>query len=421
MSACAKSDGRAVQALALMHTTTAITLTLLVLAYAVVSGVVRRWYVAPALIFVAFGVALGPSVLGVVDVQNADAESFTILAQLALTVILFNQASRLNLRTELRRGHLTVRLLAIGIPMTVGLGTLTAAVLLPVLPVWEAVCLAVIVAPTEVALIEALLEDRRIPEHIRHALSAESGFYDGFALAALLAALAVASEQQDPELARWVWFGVRTEFVSVALGAGIGLIGTAVIVRSRARGWMSQTWAQLATLALALIAFAAGEQLHASGFVAAFVAGLAFALVSMITRQTAEATQVSDAVGELLELLVFVMFGAFAVIAAWRDAGWRVVVFAIVALFAVRIVAVLLAMIRSDVPLSNTLFMGWFGPRGIGTLVLGLLVVDKGEIQQHNVITQAVVVTVTLSLVLHSVTAPLAVRLAATAGSAESG
>jgi len=305
--------------------------------------------------------------------------------------------------------------------MTVGLGTLTAAVLLPVLPVWEAVCLAVIVAPTEVALIEALLEDRRIPEHIRHALSAESGFYDGFALAALLAALAVASEQQDPELARWVWFGVRTEFVSVALGAGIGLIGTAVIVRSRARGWMSQTWAQLATLALALIAFAAGEQLHASGFVAAFVAGLAFALVSMITRQTTEATQVSDAVGELLELLVFTMFGAFAVIAAWRDAGWRVVVFAIVALFAVRIVAVLLAMIRSDVPLSNTLFMGWFGPRGIGTLVLGLLVVDKGEIQQHNVITQAVVVTVTLSLVLHSVTAPLAVRLAADAGSAESG
>ena len=107
------------------------------------------------------------------------------------------------------------------------------------------------------------------------------------------------------------------------------------------------------------------------------------------------------------------MFGAFAVIAAWRDVGWRVVVFAIVALFAVRVVAVLLAMIRSDVPLSNTLFMGWFGPRGIGTLVLGLLVVDKGEIQQGTVIAQAVVVTVTLSLVLHSLTAPLAVRLAA--------
>lgn len=191
------------------------------------------------------------------------------------------------------------------------------------------------------------------------------------------------------------------------------MIGTAVIVRSRERGWMSPTWAQLATVALALISFAAGERLHASGFVAAFAAGLAFAVVSTTVGQTADTTQVSDAIGELLELLVFATFGAFAVIEAWRDVGWRVVVFAIVALFAVRIVAVLLAMIRSDVPLSNTLFMGWFGPRGIGTLVLGLLVVGKGEIQQGTVITQAVVITVTLSLVLHSLTAPLAVRLAA--------
>ena len=119
---------------------------------------------------------------------------------------------------------------------------------------------------------------------VRHALSAESGFYDGFALAALFAALAVASEQKDPEPARWVWFGVRTELVSVALGVGIGLIGTAVIVRSRARGWMSPTWAQLATVALALISFAAGERLHASGFVAAFAAGLAFAVVSTTRR-----------------------------------------------------------------------------------------------------------------------------------------
>jgi sodium/hydrogen antiporter len=398
-----------------MHTTTAFVLTALVLAYAVVSGLVRRWYVAPALIFVAFGMALGPSALGVVDVKSSDAASFTVLAQIALTVILFNQASRLDLGVALARGHLTVRLLAIGIPVTVALGTLTAAVLLPVLPVWEAVCLAVIVAPTEAALIDAVLVDRRIPEQVRHALSAESGFYDGFALAALLAAVAVAAEHKHPEPARWAWFAFRTEFVSVALGAVVGVIGTTVIVRSRAHGWMSPTWAQLATLALALVSFGAGEELHASGFVAAFAAGLAFATVSSVTGETVESTQVSDAVGELLELLVFAMFGAFAVITGWRDVGWRVVVFAIVAVFVVRVVAVLVAMFRADVPVSDTLFMGWFGPRGIGTLVLGLLVIDKGVIEQRGVIAQAVVVTVTLSLVLHSLTAALSVRLAAKA------
>jgi sodium/hydrogen antiporter len=103
------------------------------------------------------------------------------------------------------------------------LGTLTAVLVLRVLPFWEAACLAVIVAPTEVALIDALLEDRRIPERVRHALSVESGFYDGFALAALLAALALASEQTDHAPGRWVWFAIRTELVTVAVGIAIGL------------------------------------------------------------------------------------------------------------------------------------------------------------------------------------------------------
>ena len=113
-----------------MHSQTAFALTCLVLGYAVVSGLVRQWYVAPALIFVVFGMALGPSGLGLIDVENADAESFTVLAQLALTVILFNQASRLNLRTVLGRGRLTVRLLAIGIPVSITLGTVAATVLI---------------------------------------------------------------------------------------------------------------------------------------------------------------------------------------------------------------------------------------------------------------------------------------------------
>jgi NhaP-type Na+/H+ or K+/H+ antiporter len=153
--------------------------------------------------------------------------------------------------------------------------------------------------------------------------------------------------------------------------------------------------------------------LHASGFVTAFAGGLAYAMVSSRADATSETTQVSDAVGELLELLVFAMFGGFAVIQVWRDVGWRVVVFAVVALFVVRVIAVLLAMVRAGLPLASTLFMGWLGPRGIGTLVLGLLVIDKGEIAQAPLISQAVVVTVTVSLVLHSLTAPLAVRLAA--------
>jgi NhaP-type Na+/H+ or K+/H+ antiporter len=342
-------------------------------------------------------------------------EGFTVLAQLALTVILFNQASMLDLRAALRGRHLQRRLLTIGIPVTLILGTVTAIVLLPALPIWQAVCVAVIAAPTEVALIEALVEDRRIPEQVRHALSVESGFYDGLALAVLLAALALASEQTDHLAGRWIGFVLRTEVLSAVVGIAIGALGGTLATRARNRSWMSDTWAQLATLALALVCFGVGERFHGSGFVSAFAGGLAYALTSTKGGGHPHAMQVSAAAAELLELVVFAIFGGFAVIPAFRQADWRVLVFAIAAVLAVRMVAVAVALIGTGQSARNTLLMGWFGPRGIGSLVIGLLVIESGAIDETSLITEVTVVAVTLSLVLHGLTAPFGVRLFAKA------
>lgn len=193
-----------------MTSITAFVLTLLVICYAAVSGLVKRWYVAPALIFVAIGMVLGPFGFHVID-GGPDASTFTVAAQLALTVILFNQAVGLDLSAVVHRREVTFRLLVVGIPLAITLGVGTALLLLPVMPLWEAVFLAAIVAPTEVALIDALLDDERVPQRVRHAMATESGFYDGFALAALLAALAVASERADSEKSHWGYFLLRTE------------------------------------------------------------------------------------------------------------------------------------------------------------------------------------------------------------------
>jgi NhaP-type Na+/H+ or K+/H+ antiporter len=400
-----------------VHYTTPLVLAVLVLGYAVVSERVNRSFIAPALIFLLLGMGLGPFGLGVLE-AGAGTEGYTVLAQLALTVILFNQAATLRLDRIRVHGPVTLRLLIVGIPLTVLLGALTATVLLPVLPWWEAVCVAAIVAPTEAALIEALLEDRRIPERVRHALSVESGFYDGFALAILLTALALASEHTEnagPSNVNWVWFMFSTEFASLLAGGAVGLLGGLVVAWSRRHEWMSDTWAQLATLALAFVCFQLGEQIEASGFVAAFTGGLAFSLITRRRTDEDIPTQVSDAAAQLLELMVFAMFGAFAVIDGWLRADWRVVLFAVLALFAVRIVTVLVSLVRTDLPMSDRWFIGWFGPRGIGTVVLGLLVINRGEIENTELISTVVVVTVTLSLLLHSLTlAPGIGRLAST-------
>lgn len=397
-----------------MHHTTPLVLAVLVLGYAVVSEQVNRSYVAPALIFLILGMALGPFGLGLLE-AGPGTEGYTVLAQLALTVILFNQAANLHFDRIRLHGPVTLRLLIVGVPLTIVMGALTAAVLLPVLPWWEAVCLAAVVAPTEAALIEALLEDRRIPERVRHALSVESGFYDGFALAILLTALALASEQADRSDVNWVWFIFSTEFLSLLAGGAVGLIGGVVVAWSRRRDWMNDIWGQLATLALALVCFGVGERIEASGFVAAFTGGLAFSFVTRRKTDNPLSSQVCDATAQLLELMVFAMFGAFAVIDGWRQADWRIVAFAVLALFAVRIVAVLVSLVRTDLRMSDRLFIGWFGPRGIGTVVLGLLVVNRGEILHADVIATVVVVTVTLSLVLHSVTTRPGIRRLASA------
>ena len=392
-----------------MHYTTPLVLAVLVVGYAAVSEQVNRSFIAPALIFLLLGMGLGPFGLHALD-AGPGTEGYTVLAQLALTVILFNQAANLNFDRIRLQGAVSLRLLIVGIPLTVVLGALTAAVLLPVLPWWEAVCLAAVVAPTEVALIEALLEDRRIPERVRHALSVESGFYDGFALAILLTALALASEQADRSDVNWAWFIFSTEVLSLLAGGAVGLIGGAVVAWSRRREWMNDIWAQLATLALAFVCFGVGERIDASGFVAAFTGGLAFSFMTRRKTGNPLSSQVCDATAQLLELMVFAMFGAFAVIDGWRHADWRIVAFSMMALFAVRIVAVLVSLVRTDLLMPDRLFIGWFGPRGIGTVVLGLLVVDRGEILHADIIATVVVVTVTLSLVLHSLTTAPGIR-----------
>jgi len=397
-----------------VHYTTPLVLAVLVLGYAVVSERVNRLYVAPALIFVILGMALGPFGLHLLE-AGSGTEGYTVLAQLALTVILFGQAAKMRFDRIGPHGPVTLRLLIIGIPLTVLLGAVTAAALLPVLPWWEAVCLGAIVAPTEVALIESLMEDRRIPERVRHALSVESGFNDGFALAALLIALGLASARTDPGKGHWAWFIFSTEILSLLAGGLVGLVGGAIVTWSRRREWMTDTWAQLATLALAFICFQLGERIEASGFVAAFTGGLAFSFVSRRCSEDEPPTQVSDAAGQLLELLVFAMFGAFAVIDGWRQANWRIVLFALLALFAVRMVSVLIALVATDLPMSSRVFIGWFGPRGIGTVVLGLLVVNRGELESIGLISTVVVVTVTLSLVLHSLSTAPGIRMQASA------
>jgi sodium/hydrogen antiporter len=283
------------------------------------------------------------------------------------------------------------------------LGTLLALLLVPSLGFWEAAALAVVLAPTDAALGRAVVSDPGVPPAVRRSLSAESGLNDGLALPFLIIALAFAEQGADGgSFGHWLWFIVRTIGVSVLVGAAIGFVGGRLLARGAEAGSMLERFAAIAFLAFAVFSFVVVEHLDGSGFVGAFVAGIALGAAA---PRVAVEQQTAGAVGELLALVVFALFGAAAVWPAFEGVDAEVIFYALLSLTIVRMVPVALSLAGSGVAKATSLYLGWFGPRGIASLIFALLVVEQADLPATPLIAQTVVVTVTFSIVSHGVTA----------------
>lgn len=381
-----------------------LVLTLLVLGYSLISGRLAGSPVTPAMAFALAGLLVGPDLLAIVEVR-VDGEAFRQVAELALTVLLFTEASRLDLGALMRRREIPLRLLGIGLPLTMALGTLLALLLIPSLGFWEAAALAIVLAPTDAALGQAVVSDPRVPRVVRRSLSAESGLNDGLALPFLLIALAFAEQgAEGGSFGHWLWFIVRTIGVSVLVGAAIGFLGGRLLGRGAETGSVMARFAELSIIALAVLSFAVVEHLDGSGFVGAFVAGIA--LGAAAPRVAAGEETTAGAVGELLALVVFALFGAAALWPAFDGVGAQVIGYALLSLTVVRMIPVAISLAGGGFAGATSLYLGWFGPRGIASLIFALLVVEEADLPATLLIVQTVVVTVAISIVAHGLTAP---------------
>jgi NhaP-type Na+/H+ or K+/H+ antiporter len=381
-----------------------LVLSLLVFGYSLISGRLTGSPLTPALVFAFAGLLLGPELLGIIEV-GIDGEAFKAVAELALTVLLFTEASRLDLGALLRRRELPTRLLGIGLPLTMVLGTLLALALIPSLGFWEAAVLAVVLAPTDAALGQAVVSDSRVPGVVRRSLSAEGGLNDGLALPFLIIALAFAEQgAEGGSSGHWLWFIVRTVGVSVLVGAAIGFVGGRLLDWGARTGSVRERFAELSIVALAVLSFIVVEHLDGSGFVGAFVAGIALGAAAPRVAAGEETTAV--AVGELLGLVVFALFGAAVLWPAFDGVDAEVILYALLSLTVVRMIPVALSLAGGGFARATALYLGWFGPRGIASLIFALLVVEEADLPETPLIVQTVVVTVTISIVAHGLTAP---------------
>lgn len=390
-----------------------LTLTLVsafVLLYSLGSRRIESWPVNGALIFIAFGYAFGPSGLEWLEL-TADEEGLSLVAELTLAVVLFSDAASVDIRVLKKYMQLPERLLLIGLPLTVILGILIGYVLFPGMDILYIALLAAMLAPTDAALGKAVITIKAVPDKIRESLNVESGLNDGICVPLVLILLALATQQvahhETPSLV--LTQVAKSIGIGLATGLGVSLAGSYLLRLAKIQRLMDQSWMHLPVVALSILAFGLAQYLGGSGFVAAFCGGLLFGQLNKGHKK--QLLEESDNIGNLLSLLTWVFFGAAFLGQALPYLTPQVVLYSLLSLTLVRMLPVFLSLTGSGLTPGEKMFIGWFGPRGLASIVFGV-VVFQAELAGEETLLATVVCTVVLSVMLHGISAnPLAKRL----------
>ena len=389
-----------------------VMVSLALLGVAAVSQKLVGTPITPAILFVGFGLVVGPKALGGIDVASTDS-AVRVLAEATLAMVLFCDASRVDLGQLRREVGVPLRLLAVGLPLTILLGAAAAAVLFGQLTAAEALILGIVLAPTDAALGQAVVTEPRVPQRIRQGLNVESGLNDGICVPLLFAAVALADLQSDISGGRGAATLVLEEIGYGVLGGVVAGVGIAVIIRAAGRrGLIAGQWYPVIPAAGAGLAYGIASALGGSGFIAAFVGGVVFRVA--LGRDPEHLNRLTEEVGAILNGVTFILFGAILLGPTLTVLSWQVVVYAVVSLTLVRMVPVAIAMWGTHAGRPTLGFLGWFGPRGLASIVFAVIVVEESRLPHEHLIVLAVYLTVGLSVLAHGLTAgPLAGRYAA--------
>ncbi len=387
------------------------SLALVALAVLAVAAVSRRLSGTPVtatIVFVVIGVLLGPEVTGEVD-PSSSSEVVRTLAEATLALVLFADASRIRLSALRREYALPLRLLGLGLPLTIALGAGLAALVFGQLTIAEALVLAVLLAPTDAALGQAVVVDPHLPLRIRQGLNVESGLNDGICVPLLFIVLAAADVESHVANGHSAVTIVAEEIGYGLLGGvGAGLLVAAVVVIGRRKQMIADTWLQIIPVAGAGLSYGVASALGGSGFIAAFVAGMLF---GALVPESDEASRFSEGLGELLDGLTFLVFGAVLLGPALAHLSWRILAYAVLSLTVIRMLPVAIALLGSGARGPTIAFVGWFGPRGLASIVFAVIVVEQSHLPHVETILLTTYVTVGLSVLAHGLSAaPLAGR-----------
>ncbi len=389
-------------------------LAILVFLFGLVSRLLSRTIVTGPLAFVLFGMVLAPvaatrmglgSFFGPID--NADS-IIHLLGEITLVVLLFTDAAQIQLSKLVRGAAIPARLLGIGMPLTIIFGAALAMPLFRDLGWWEAALLAVMLAPTDAALGQAVVSSELVPLRIRQGLSVESGLNDGMAVPLVLVFASIASighgavEEEMTATECALFAGKQVVFGPLA-GIVVGAAGAWLMRFAVRRAWMERTYRELAGIALAIIAYVAAGLIGGNGFIAAFVAGLVMGNSSK--EVCGHLYDFAEAEAQLLMLSTFFLVGLTLAGEPLTAASWEVWVYSALSLTVIRMLPVAMSMLGLGLKPGTIIFLGWFGPRGLASILFAILLIEELPVPHSEEIVQIVLVTALLSVLAHGITA----------------
>ncbi|MGD8498738.1 MAG: cation:proton antiporter [Chromatiales bacterium] len=374
-----------------------------ILLYSIVAGGVERSWISGPIVFTLFGLLIGPVGLDLLPIEGRT-EVLRTLAEVTLALVLFTDAAGADLRVLRRAAGLPVRLLLIGLPLTIALGYVIGVLLNVQLTPLEIALVATMLAPTDAALGKAVVTNEVVPGDVRQSLNVESGLNDGICVPILFVFLALA-QSAGVEGSTWTLaLGLVAEEIGIGLAVGLVLTGLAVQLLKLADRlqWLTHTWTQIPVVALAITCFATAQFLGGSGFIAAFVGGLLFG--ALARQQREKFLLAAEGTGDTLALITWIAFGVLVVGKAIGYFEWRLVLYALLSLTVIRMLPVFLSLAGSRVNTEGKLFIGWFGPRGLASIVFGIIVLDA-DLPNGGLMAMVVAATIIFSILAHGVTA----------------
>jgi NhaP-type Na+/H+ or K+/H+ antiporter len=380
--------------------------------YASIAGRLERTIINGAVVFAAFGLIFGPAGLGFLTL-SVDEEEMRLIAELTLALVLFTDAANADLGVLKQSIRVPRRLLLLGLPLTILLGFAVGAALFSGLTFFEAAILATMLAATDAALGKAVVTNEDVPVQVRESLNAESGLNDGICVPILFLFLALATDAHGEDSTLGLALHLFAEEIGIGAAVGIGLtvIGALLLKECAKREWVTDTWRQLPVVVLAVACFSVAQSIGGSGFIAAFVGGLLFGWIAGDRKH--RLLLAAEGTGDTLALLTWVAFGAIFIPKAVEFFSFAVVLYAVLSLTLIRMLPVFLTLTGTGLRIDEKLFVGWFGPRGLASIVFGVIVLNSG-LPGSGTIAAVVAWTILLSVVAHGLSAnPMAAALAA--------